>query len=81
MDTKQRRRRTSPGETPRKRRSPAKAANNTRPRRKTGAPDTPDRAERQKRIQQRRKHKTLNPPANRRVIRAPRWWSSSSASV
>ena len=72
MDTKQRRRRTSPGETPRKRRSPAKAANNTRPRRKTGPPDTPDRAERHKRIQQRRKHKTLNPPTNRRVIRAPR---------
>ena len=72
MDTKQRRRRTSPGETPRKRRSPAKAANNTRPRRKTGGPDTPDRAERQKRIQQRRKRKSINPPANRRVIRAPR---------
>lgn len=72
METKQRRRRTSPGETPQKRRSPAKAAGNTRPRRKTGGPDTPDRAERQKRIQQRRKSKTLNPPTNRRVIRAPR---------
>ena len=72
MDTKQRRRRTSPGETPHKRRSPVKAAGNTRPRRKTGGPDTPDRAERQKRIQQRRKSKTLNPPTNRRVIRAPR---------
>ena len=72
MDTKQRRRRTNSGKTPQKRRSPAKAAGNTRPRRKTGGPDTPDRAERQKRIQQRRKRKSINPPANRRVIRAPR---------
>ena len=72
MDTKQKRRRTSAGKTPQKRRSPAKAAQNTRPRRKTGAPDTPDRAERQRRIQQRRKRKTVNPPVNRRVIRAPR---------
>ena len=74
MDTKQRRRRPAQGRSkaPDKRRTPAKAAQPSRPRRKTGAPDTPDRAERQKRIQQRRKRKSINPPVNRRVIRPPR---------
>lgn len=72
MDTKQRSRRRPAGKAPEKRSAPAKAAKQSRPRRKTGAPDTPDRAARQKRIQQRRKRKIANPPVNRRVVRPPR---------
>ncbi len=41
-------------------------------RRKTGASNTPDREERQLRIQRRRKAKAKNPPATQRVIRPPR---------
>jgi cell division protein FtsQ len=41
-------------------------------RRKTGAPNTPDREERQRRIQNRRKAKKQNPPAVQRVVRPPR---------
>jgi cell division septal protein FtsQ len=43
-----------------------------RRRRKTGAPNTPDREERQRRIQKRRKAKAQNPPKRQRVIRPPR---------
>ncbi len=67
METKQKRRRPS---------APAKRAKASRSaparRRKTGAPNTPDRAERQRRIQQRRKVKAKNPPKQQRVIRPPR---------
>lgn len=49
----------------------AKAAPPER-RRKTAAPNTPDRAERQRRIQKRRKAKIQNPPRQQRVIRPPR---------
>ena len=74
MDTKHRRSRPaqSRSKAPDKRCTTAKAAPASRPRRKTGAPDTPNRAERQKRIQQRRKRKSINPPVNRRVVRPPR---------
>ena len=41
-------------------------------RRKTGAPNTPDREARQRQIQRRRKAKAKNPPATQRVIRPPR---------
>ena len=41
-------------------------------RRKTGAPNTPGREERQRRIQNRRKAKSQNPPAVQRVVRPPR---------
>ena len=41
-------------------------------RRKSAAPNTPDRAERQRRIQQRRKINAKNPPGQQRVIRPPR---------
>ena len=41
-------------------------------RRKTGAPNTPDREERRRRIQNRRKAKKQNPPAVQRVVRPPR---------
>ena len=44
----------------------------TERRRKTDAPNTPDREERQRRIQKRRKAKAQNPPATQRVIRPPR---------
>jgi len=67
MDTKQKRRRSAP---------PAKRARNTKAdpsrRRKTGRADTPDRQERQRRIQQRRRAKAANPPKQQRVIRPPR---------
>lgn len=62
-----------------KRRRPAAPARQTKAsraaparRRKTGASNTPDRAERQRRIQQRRKAKAKNPPRQQRVIRPPR---------
>ena len=67
MDTKQRRRRSAP---PAKRTRSARA-DSTR-RRKTGRADTPDRQERQRRIQQRRSAKAANPPKQQRVIRPPR---------
>ena len=41
-------------------------------RRKTGTPNTPNREERQRRIQSRRKAKKQNPPAQQRTIRPPR---------
>ena len=41
-------------------------------RRKTATATTPDRAERQRRIQKRRKAKIQNPPKQQRVIRPPR---------
>ena len=66
MDTKQRKRPASP-----KRKATASKTPPAR-RRKTGAPTTPDRAERQRRTTQRRKTKMQNPPANRRVVRPPR---------
>ena len=66
-------------ETKQKRRRPAAPARQTKAsravpdrRRKTGTSDTPDRAERQRRIQQRRKAKAKNPPRQQRVIRPPR---------
>lgn len=66
-------------ETKQKRRRPAAPARQTKAsraaparRRKTGASNTPDRAERQRRIQQRRKAKAKNPPKQQRVIRPPR---------
>ena len=66
-------------ETKQKRRRPAAPARQTKAsrtaparRRKTGASNTPDRAERQRRIQQRRKAKAKNPPRQQRVIRPPR---------
>ena len=67
METKQKRRRPA---------APAKRAKASRAaparRRKTGASNTPDRAERQRSIQQRRKAKAKNPPRQQRVIRPPR---------
>ena len=66
-------------ETKQKRRRPAAPARQTKAsraaparRRKTGASNAPDRAERQRRIQQRRKAKAKNPPRQQRVIRPPR---------
>ena len=67
MDTKQKRRRSA---APAKRTRSAKAEPGRR--RKTGRADTPDRQERQRRIQQRRKVKAANPPRQQRVIRPPR---------
>ena len=68
MDTKQKkRRRAEPAKRPAKAGKAAPAR-----RRKTGAPDTPDREERRRRIQQRRKAKAKNPPRQQRVIRPPR---------
>ena len=67
METKQKRRRSA---------APARGARSSKAaparRRKTGASDTPDRAERQRRIQQRRRAKAKNPPRQQRVIRPPR---------
>ena len=67
METKQKRRRSA---------APARGARSSKAaparRRKTGASDTPDRAERQRRIQQRRRAKVKNPPRQQRVIRPPR---------
>ena len=67
MDTKQKRRRSA---------APAKGARSAKAepgrRRKTGRADTPDRQERQRRIQQRRRAKASNPPKQQRVIRPPR---------
>lgn len=73
MDTKEKR---PKGEkkrkaAPVKRSAPAKTAASGR-RRKTGAPDTPDREERRRRIQKRRKAKAANPQRSQRVIRPPR---------
>ena len=61
----------------RSRRPEQKKRSATRPadperRRKTGAPNTPNREERQRRIQNRRKAKKQNPPAVQRVVRPPR---------
>ena len=67
MDTKQKRRRSA---APAKRTRSAKAEPGRR--RNTGRADTPDRQERQRRIQQRRKVKAANPPRQQRVIRPPR---------
>ena len=66
MDTKQRNRRPASGS-----KAAAKKAPPER-RRKTGAPDTPDRQTRQTKIQRRRKAKAQNPPKQQRVIRPPR---------
>ncbi len=67
METKQKRRRSA---------APARGARSSKAaparRRKTGTSDTPDRAERQRRIQQRRRAKVKNPPRQQRVIRPPR---------
>lgn len=41
-------------------------------RRKTGAPDTPDRSRRQSSTQQRRRAKAKNPPRQQRVVRPPK---------
>ena len=76
MDTKEKRRKAGSGKTAartasRARRPGDRAAGGTR-RRKTGAPSTPDREERQRRIQKRRKAKAQNPPARQRVIRPPK---------
>lgn len=68
MDTKQKKRRSAQ---PAKRPAKAGKAAPAR-RRKTGAPDTPDREERRRRIQQRRRAKAKNPPRQQRVIRPPR---------
>ena len=59
---------------PKRKRPPSATARQTDPnrRRKTGAPDTPDREERQRRIQRRRKAKAQNPPKVHRVGRPPR---------
>ena len=67
MDTKQKRRQPAASG----RSAPVSKAAPAR-RRKTGRADTPDRAERQKRIQQRRRSKIKNPPKQQRVIRPPR---------
>lgn len=60
----------------RRRRAPASGKRSTKAapgrRRKTGGPDTPDRAGRQRSIQQRRKAKAKNPPRQQRVVRPPR---------
>ena len=67
MDTKQKKRRPAPkAKTAPKNHKTAPAR-----RRKTAAPDTPDREERRRRIQKRRKAKTANPPKVQRVIRPP----------
>ena len=67
METKQKRRRSA---------APARGARSSKAaparRRKTGTSDTPDRAERQRRIQQRRRAKVKNPPRQQRVIRPPK---------
>lgn len=67
METKQKRRRPA---APDKRAKASRAAPARR--RKTGASNTPDRAERQRRIQQRRRAKAKNPSRQQRVIRPPR---------
>lgn len=67
MDTKQKRRRPAASG----KRAPVSRETPTR-RRKTGGAGTPDRTERQKRIQQRRRAKAKNPPKQQRVIRPPR---------
>ena len=67
METKQKKQRT-----PASAKSSRGAKTAPARRRKTGAPDTPDRAERQRRIQQRRRVKAKNPPRQQRVIRPPR---------
>lgn len=68
METKQRTRRSAA--------STKRTAKNTKAaparRRKTAAPSTPDRAERQRRTAQRRQTQKTNPPATRRVVRPPR---------
>lgn len=66
MDTKQRKHRAAP--------SGKAASPKTQParRRKTGAPDTPDRQTRQRNVRSRRKAKAQNPPKQQRVIRPPR---------
>lgn len=68
MDTKQKKRRSA---APARRTAKAPKTPPAR-RRKTGAENTPDRAERQRRIQQRRRAKAKNPPKRQRVIRPPR---------
>ena len=70
METKQKKRRTQASAKSTRSTRSAKAAPARR--RKTGAPNTPDRAERQRRIQQRRRAKAKNPPRQQRVIRPPR---------
>lgn len=67
METKQRKR---PGTAPQRRKTTAAKAAPQR-RRKTAAAAAPDRAERQRRTTQRRMTKSKNPPARRRVVRAP----------
>lgn len=68
MDTKQKKRPAAPHS--RRKSAPAKAAPR---RRKTGTAATPDRAERQRRSEQRRVKKTAaKPTAQRRVVRPPR---------
>ena len=81
MDTKEKRRRAGSGKAgARPQPKAAKTApRSKRPRtdtgsrrRKTGAPNTPGREERQRRIQSRRKAKAQNPPTHQRVIRPPK---------
>ena len=64
------RRRTEPAQPERRRRT--ETAKQPQRRRKNAAPSTPDRAERQRRVANRRKAKLQNPPQERRVIRPPR---------
>ena len=68
MDTKQKKRRPAP----KAKAAPKNTKTATARRRKTAAPDTPDREERRRRIQKRRKAKAANPPKVQRVIRPPK---------
>ena len=82
MDTKEKRKKAGSGKSasrtgskaaPRAKRPAARPVpDSATRRRKTGAPDTPDREERQRRIQKRRKSKAKNPPTRQRVVRPPR---------
>ena len=67
METKQKKR---PAAAPSRRKTAGKAAPQRR--RKTAAATAPDRAERQRRTSRQRMTKKQNPPAVRRVVRAPR---------
>ena len=74
MDTKEKRRRSTAKRSPAKSSVRSAKAGKASParRRKTGAANTPDREERRRRIQKRRKIKAKNPPKRQRVIRPPR---------
>ena len=73
MDTKEKRRKPAvKGKRKNVNRPGRSAAQSSSRRRKTGAPNTPDRQERQRRVESRRASKAQNPPARQRVIRPPR---------